>query len=250
MAMWENLRDELDAWHQDGRTAVFWWRDDDACTVTPALERALTISDAKQVPVALAVIPRDADNHLCVRIADCQRAAVLLHGWAHANHAPADERQCEYGLNRSLPDVVEELKAGVDRLNHFANFLPVLVAPWNRIDPHFLPYLPEAGVHGLSVLGPRSAQQAAPGVTIANVHVDIVDWTRGGFVGEHRALEQAIDHLRQKRLGEVDDEEPTGLMTHHGFHDPECWSFIEAFLDATSSHPAARWASARGVFCP
>ena len=45
-----------------------------------------------------------------------------------------------------------------------------------------------------------------------------LDWRgSGGFVGVFAALEQVITHLRQRRTGEADADEPTGLMTHHGF---------------------------------
>ena len=84
-----------------------------------------------------------------------------------------------------------------------------------------------------------------------NVHVDIIDWqgTRG-FVGSVAALEQVVRHLRRRRTGEVDADEPTGLMTHHGFHDEGCWRFIDEFLRRTRAHPVVRWLDAKDAFWP
>jgi hypothetical protein len=78
-----------------------------------------------------------------------------------------------------------------------------------------------------------------------------MDWRgSGGFVGVFAALEQAITHLRQRRTGEADADEPTGLMTHHGFHDEGCWRFIQEFLGHTQAHPAVRWLDAKDAFWP
>ena len=83
MANWDDLARELDAWHRERDVArTFWWRDDDAARVTPALMRLLALSDAAETPVALAVIPRDAEDglreHLASPAAACERAAAWL----------------------------------------------------------------------------------------------------------------------------------------------------------------------------
>ena len=52
---WEALTRELDLWEEDGRTATFWWRDDDAADHTDALNELLLLRTALGVPLALAV---------------------------------------------------------------------------------------------------------------------------------------------------------------------------------------------------
>ena len=248
---WDHLAAELDAWAAAGRIATFWWRDDDATRVTPALQRLLDIASRTRVPVALAVIPRDADDGLCSWLSDRPIATVLQHGFAHANHAPDDQRQEEYGPHRPRPVMLAELADGWRRLGRFDRALPVLVAPWNRMDEDLVPQLPKAGLGAVSSLGPRSTENAAPGVRRTNVHVDIVDWGgTGGFVGEDSAIAQLLDHLRARRAGTVDAGEPTGLMSHHLFHDEGCWQFVEAVLQRTQTHPAVRWHGAREAFWP
>ena len=88
-------------------------------------------------------------------------------------------------------------------------------------------------------------------MVIANSHVDIVAWrTSRAFVGLEQAIEQVLAHLRARRTGVVDGAEPTGLMTHHLFHDPACWQFCRDMLCATKEHPAVVWLSSREVFVP
>jgi hypothetical protein len=250
MATWDDLAEELDSWHGNGRCASFWWRDDDAVRVTPALERLLALSKAAETPVALAVIPRDAEDGLRDWLSGQPLATVLQHGWSHANHAP-DGRQEEFGLHRPLPAMLDELALGWGRIAGFTRSLPVLVAPWNRIDPQVFPHLLATGLRAISSLGPRASPTPCAGVGMTNVHIDIMDWRgSGGFVGVFAALEQAITHLRQRRTGEADADEPTGLMTHHGFHDEGCWRFIQEFLGHTQAHPAVRWLDAKDAFWP
>ncbi|TVR99567.1 MAG: hypothetical protein EA406_03045 [Rhodospirillales bacterium] len=251
MADWDDLHRELDAWSAAGRQATLWWRDDDATRDCPALAHLLHISARHGVPVALAVIPRGADSTLAPLLAGCPQAAALQHGYAHANHAPEGVRQEEYGPHRRREVMLAELAEGWLRIADLPQALPVLVAPWNRMDPELLPQLPEAGLHGVSTLGPREGAEPAPGVRRTNVHVDIMDWHgTGGFVGDGGALGQVLQHLRARREEAADADEPTGLMTHHGFHDEGCWRFIDAFLGATRRHPAVRWLDAREAFWP
>ncbi|HYN37871.1 MAG TPA: polysaccharide deacetylase family protein [Rhodospirillales bacterium] len=249
MSDWGDLSDELDAWQRAECRAHFWWRDDDATGVTPALLRLLDLAHRHETPVALAVIPRDAKDDLRRHLADRPLAWVLQHGWSHDNHAPDGDRQEEFGVHRSLPAMLAELAEGWRRIGGFARAVPVMVAPWNRMDPHLLPHLPAVGLTAVSTLGPRQRPEAAPGVRRTNVHVDLIDWqgTRG-FMGAGLVLEQVLAHLRARRAGTADADEPTGLMTHHGFHDEGCWAFIDELLARTRAHPAVRWLAAPEAF--
>ncbi len=251
MAAWQQLSEELNRWHDRGRIATFWWRDDDATRASPELARLLTIGAEQDVPVALAVIPRDVDGSLRELLTAYPRAAVLQHGWSHENHAPSEERQEEHGPHRPRAIMAEELAEGWRRIAAMPGALPVLVAPWNRFDPELLPMLPSIGLCGISTLGPRGAAEPAPGVRRTNVHIDIMDWRgTGGFFGDDRVLDQVLQHLVARRCGTADAAEPTGLMTHHLFHDDGCWRFIARFLSHTRNHPAVRWLDAREAFWP
>jgi hypothetical protein len=255
LAGWRDLIDELDRWQAAGRLATLWWRDDDAEGPTPALDRLLALKDAGPrgpLPLSLAVIPGPAGPGLAARLGRESAVSVLQHGWAHANHAPMGERTIELGPHRPASDVLAELTDGRQRLARLfgRQFLPVVVPPWNRIDGAVAESLPGHGYRGLSSDGAR-ARDRHDGFTVANVHIDIFRWQPPArFIGTDLALGQAVRHLAARRLGAVDPDEPTGLMTHHLQHDAGCWQFLERFLAVTASHPAVRYLSAADIFMP
>ncbi len=253
MSGWDVLERELDAWPQTGGTATFWWRDDDASRSCPALDRLFAAHGDLAVPLALAVIPAGADRSLCDRLADHHRRgtdiAVLQHGYAHRNYAPEDQKNTEFGADRSHEEVSADLVAGSRLLAPFPGFVPVLAPPWNRFADQWLGALPSLGFCGVSTFGPRTAPMPVAGLCQANAHIDIVNW-RGDrkFIGEDAALAAAVAHLRQRRLGEVDADEPTGLLTHHKEHDDASWQFIAAFVRATGNNAATAWLNASEMF--
>ena len=250
MADWSGLELELDAWQREGRTATFWWRDDDAKGVTEDLDRLLALRKEVRVPLALAVIPSGAHDPLARRLGALAEVTVLQHGFAHVNHAPEGEKKVEIGAGRPADQILGELIAGRDKLHSLFAFksLPALVPPWNRIDPAIVAVLAEQGFTGLSTWGPREESETA-GLTRINTHIDIIDWKGGrNFVGEAAALDQAVAHLRARRAGDADDAEPTGLLTHHLAHDRGCWKFLATFLARTREHPATRWLGAHRLF--
>ncbi len=251
MADWKALADELDRWAGDGRTATLWWRDDDATRPSAALDRLLELRAGAGAPLSLAVIAATAGRAAAERIAADAEIDVLQHGYAHRNHAPPGERKSELGPERPADAALDELCRGRRRLAGLfgGRALDVLVPPWNRIADELVGRLPGAGFTGLSAYGPRRGARAAPGLRQINTHIDIIDW-RGtrGFVGDEAALSLALGHLRARRAGAADGDEPTGLLSHHLVHDEAAWRFVGAFLEATMAHPGARWVRARDAF--
>jgi len=245
---------ELDAWHQAGRRATFWWRDDDAVEPTPALDRLLDLAARHDTPLMLAVIPARATAALVARLTRAGPGAVAVqHGFAHLNHAPAGEKKWELGAHRPLAAVLEELARGRARMDAlFADaWLDVLVPPYNRIAPEVISALGRLGYRGLSADGARRAALAAPGVVQVNTHADIMRWDAPrGFLGTSGALERFCTHLKARRLGQADAAEPTGLLTHHLAHDEGCWDFLEQFMPRVLAHPAAAFVHPRTIFAP
>jgi len=156
--------------------------------------------------------------------------------------------KAELGADRDLSEIGHELADGWGRLTELfgGRPLPVMVPPWNRIAPAVTAALPEWGYRGLSTYKPRPT---ALGLTIANTHIDIIDWvgTRE-FVGVEQALGDAIAHLAARREGRCDGTEPTGLLTHHLAHSDGCWRFLPEFVQRTQAHPITRWIHARDIF--
>jgi hypothetical protein len=248
-AGWEALTRELDLWATEGRTATFWWRDDDATAPTRALDKLRACAIAASIPVALAVIPAKVTPELIAELRDWPSVRVLQHGLSHTNHETPPAKKTELGPARPAQHVIADLITGWNLLQAFDHPLPVLVPPWNRISPGLIGRLPGLGYKGLSAFTPRAQPHPAPGLLQVNTHVDIVDWRGGGvFAGTSATISATVRHLSARRNGAADPEEPTGLLTHHLVHDADCERFLDQFTAATSRHPAASWLDARDIF--
>jgi peptidoglycan/xylan/chitin deacetylase (PgdA/CDA1 family) len=251
-ATWSGLQDELDRWYEHGRCATLWWRDDDAVAPSRRLDELLGV--AGDTPVALAVIPAPAQRELAMRLRMRAQTGVsiLQHGWCHHNYA-ANGKKSEFPSSRPVADIVDDLARGRDRLKDLfgASALAVLAPPWNRLDPALLPVLAEAGIAAVSQIKPRRSRWAAMSVFAANVHVDLVAWRGGGgFVGEAAALGGIVGHLRARREGRVDPDEPTGILSHHLVQDEASGHFLGRLVAAMHGQRAARWLGADEVFGP
>ncbi len=249
---WSDLIDELDRWGDDGRIATLWWRDDDAVAGTRQLGELMAVANG--VPLALAVIPALAEPAFAEWLDEAAPAStrILQHGWQHANHA-ATEKKSEFPKSRSREAVAIDLMQGRGRLTALfgTRTLPVLAPPWNRFDDSFLPLLAECGIGGISQINPRAATFPGPLVFESNVHVDLVAWHGDrGFVGEAAALCDLVGHLRARRRGSVDRDEPTGILTHHLVQDAATSAFLDRLLKLTLDYPATEWLDAELVFSP
>jgi hypothetical protein len=253
MADWGELQRELDAWERQGETATLWWRDDDAVTPTPALQQLIALAAwaGEALPIALAVIPARADADLVRALQDRRHVAILQHGYAHANNAVGGGKKAEFPVGREALIALHELSLGSRRMQELfgGRALPVLVPPWNRIDPALVAQLPEIGLRGLSSYGPRNSGVAKIGIAVVNTHVDIMRWHgERGFLGVGPCLDLAVGHLRARRERRVDGSEATGILTHHLVHDANAWRFLADFVQRTNGHPAARWVHAAELF--
>lgn len=210
----------------------FWWRDDDAATVSPQLRRALALSESSGVALALAVVPEAADPGLFALLHE--RVTVLQHGTDHRNRAAAGEKKTEYPAAEPIEAALARVADGFGRLKAQAkaHFFPVLAPPWNRMRTDLLPTLPAIGIRGVSMYGTRKSLELPQ----VNTHVDIVAWRRGRrFIGESEALTLALKNL---------SESPLGWLTHHAMHDEEAWRFLERLFKAKG----VRWVSVTEVF--
>lgn len=240
MTGWAAFAAELDRWRGAGRVATFWWRDDDAIAPSAALDRLLEMRTRAQPPLTLAVIPARATAALAGRLAGEGAVTPVQHGYDHANHAPPGAGKAELGDHRPVAETIDELAAGRGRMRAlFGATPPLLVPPWNRIGAGVAAALPGLGYRALSTFG--ADHRAAAGMIQINTHIDIIDWpgTRR-FVGVGAALDAAIAHLRARRDGHADADQPTGLLTHHLAHDAGCWDFVAEFVARVAAHDGAR----------
>jgi len=246
----DDIARELDLWAEAGRVARFWWRDDDAIAPTPALAKLIELSEAHRIEVALAVIPALAAEALPDALLEREHIAVLQHGYAHKNHAASNSKSVECGGERPTAQVLAELAEGGRLLKKL--FGPraesILAVPWNRIERRVLDRLSEAGFRGASAYGPRARMSGAPGLVIANAHVDPMNWRQRRFAGDEKAVSAVLGELRARRTKKVEADEPLGLLTHHLDHDGPFWSFLERLFRVTIAHPAARWITVAEAF--
>lgn len=234
---WIALRDELARWRQAGEIARLWLRDDDAVSVTPALERLTDLCAAHAVPYLVAAIPSRADEGLAVYLADQPLAEIAAHGWSHRNHAAA--AKAEFPIDRPRGEIVRDLTEARMRIETLfgAKAVPIYVPPWNRIAPEVAALLPLAGFRAVSALG--RARSALPPLPEVNVHLDVIDWrgSRGGRDPDTLANELAA-HLSSAR---ENGWSATGILTHHLDHDAVAWRFLEDLFAETADHAGVRW---------
>jgi hypothetical protein len=232
---WNALEGEIRRRQDAGQPVEFWWRDDDASVSNRALERLLGLSRSHRVPVALAVIPQDAEAKLFQQLHE--HVTVLQHGTDHRNRAAAGEKKTEYPGAEPDQAALSRIVHGLEKLRPFSQFIPVLAPPWNRIRKDLLDKLPGIGIRGVSAYGPQARREAAPGLRQVNTHIDIVAWRAGRrFVGEEQALSQVIKWLATG--------EPVGWLTHHAVHDAAAWDFLARLLTVRG----VRWVSAGQLF--
>jgi hypothetical protein len=244
---WHPLRAELERWERAGETVRLWLRDDDAIEVTPALRRLLDLTTAHRVPALLAVIPAQAQPSLSEFLEPHAIVEVGVHGFQHANHAPAGEKAEEFTPDRDPDEVLRELRSGLDRLRTLfgAKCLPLFVPPWNRISRAAASSLPVAGYRALSTFGGRPLLEARTGLIEVNTHLDIIDWrgTRGGRDPGWLALELASELGRARERGYA----PVGVLTHHLVHDAAAWGFLDCLFSETARHRIVHWVAARDL---
>ncbi|MCG6952640.1 MAG: hypothetical protein LJE90_09735 [Betaproteobacteria bacterium] len=246
---WAVLDDELARWREAGRSATFWWRDDDAVQRTPALERLLGLAREFEMPLALAVVPAAAQASLFDALPES--VCVLQHGVDHRDRSSAGAKRSEFPFDEPADAALARIAEGGARLARLAGarWSAAFAPPWNRLPAALAARLPAAGLRGLSAFGARACAYPAAGLVQVNTHVDLIAWREDrGFVGVRSALAQAVRHLAARRRGEADPDEPTGWLTHHLQHDAATWDFLARLLASMRRDPAVRWLSAQPLF--
>ena len=241
---WSELDRELAHWQEAGLSLPLWWRDDDAMSHSTELERLADLSAQLDLPVHLAVIPQGVTPDLSRFVAGHPLLIPVVHGWAHQNHAPAGEKKAEFGAHRPLEELLEDAERGLTALQKMfgTSLRPMFVPPWNRISPEMLTWLAGAGYTAVSTFTPRQAAKPAPGLLRVNTHLDPIDWKGSrSLLPPEQLIAQVARQLRDRRLGDADNAEPYGLLSHHLVHDEPVWEFIGALARRLLDGPAEAW---------
>lgn len=246
------LYDELSLWQNSGLACRLWWRDDDLVQLSPNLQRMHALSQQYGAAVLVAVIPEPMDEALGRDTAGMRDFTWCQHGLAHRNHEPPGVPNSEFPTTRPASKVTDDLLAGKRLMaERFGDrFLPVLVPPWNAFREDLIDTLASLGYLGISQYGARPAGQDAPLVRV-NAHLDVVDWSAAPAFPAHRTaflLARLVELLRQRRAGDLDREEATGILTHHRAMDDAAWVFMDALLKITRRFSCVRWLSPSELF--
>jgi hypothetical protein len=231
----------LARWHENGRIASLWLRDDDADAPSPALDSLLAMTAEHGVSVLVAIIPARADRALAERLHRERHVEAAVHGVAHVNHATEGEKRAELGTARPADTILAELRAAREHLTQlFPVLSDLLVPPWNRIAPSVASRIGEAGFAGISAFGWKPV---AAGVRQLNTHVDLIDWKAQG---RWRRLDEVIVLLAGALAAsrELHGFAPVGMLSHHLRRSRESDSMLDELLGGTASNPAIRWRSA------
>lgn len=230
----EALRAALDA--APGPVAL-WWRDDDAGRAHPRLDALLALAERRGAPVALAAVPDWLEREAAERILACQEASVLQHGIAHTSHAGPGAKKIELGGAADHGRLAEGLVRGREALAEAfgPRFRPVLVPPWNRIDPDLVPGLPALGFRALSTFGRRRVAEPASGLCQVNTHLDLVAWREDA---RPLSLDEALFGLAARVRAH--DGEPIGILSHHLVMDETAFAALDRLLALVQDHPKAR----------
>ena len=247
---WTLLDTALQGARDRDREPVLWWRDDDAAEATPQLDRLLGLADAFDAGLGIAAVPSRVQTSLVERLREEPRASILVHGYAHANHAPQSDKKAEFGPAREVAVMEGEAREGLRHLEAVFgdSVLRVFVPPWNRISPALVRRLPEAGYVGLSTFRDRPSAHPAPGLLQVNTHVDPIDWHGTRSLAQVPALVAALADAVRSRAVQRGPMEPVGLLTHHLVHDEAIWSFCEELL-VFLAQKKLRFALVRKLFC-
>ncbi len=256
ISIWQEFENELKLWQQANIEPKFWWRDDDASKSGIKLEQLSDISGG--LPISLAVVPNWLDDNQPLAPwlnSYFDNATVIQHGWAHQNHAAANQKKSEFCNNRPLKDSMNDIIKGDKLLKSIfkQRYQAVFVPPWNRICDDIIIELSNMGILALSTYG--AAKPDLSSQNRINSHVDIINWRDGRkFIGENNAIKLYIDHLAAKRLiltiksvnmnvnppQQINQHEPTGILTHHMDHDDDCWNFLQDLVKFSKNN-GMRW---------
>ncbi|MEQ8586650.1 MAG: polysaccharide deacetylase family protein [Thalassobaculaceae bacterium] len=235
MTALDTLSRHLDAREAAGRPLALWWRDDDLETPSDALSVCLAALDAAGIAAAFAAVPAGL-TPAAVAALGGSRVVLFVHGWAHVNHAGADEKKSEFGANRPLADRLAEIARGWDRVREIGGdrAVPCFVPPWNRIGDDLLPALSGTGIGALSAFASPKRRPPAASVPRLDTHLDLIDWRGSGAPISGEALATRI-----VQHDGVDG--PVGILSHHRVTGPGAWADWRPVLRLLSAHPTVRW---------
>jgi hypothetical protein len=241
------LDDELYLWGRMGLRPCFWWRDDDACRDSLALQSLRRLLDTEFL--FLAVVPGLLSDDLVRIIEPGAPVCVLQHGWMHTNHAAPGKDPSEFPRQRPAEAIARELRAGQTILSGAFpdTFHRVFVPPWHRCADWVLRDAAQLGFENVSLESPPFPllTRGYPGEI--NIEIDLCDWTRNGsFIGTERLAHLLVRALKLRRHWHQ-QQAPVGILSHHALLTTVDLGSLSVLLELLRVHDA-EWKDAQTLF--
>ncbi len=205
---------------------VRWFvRDDDGGWEDAALVRLLDRAAAQGVsvdiaviPMALSATPAGLGMHL-----DQGTARVHQHGCRHLDRSTIG-RKCEFGEERTVMEIVEDLSTGWQRLVvcFGERARPIFTPPWNRCSHTTARCLPQLGFTTLSRESGASRFNVAG---LAEVPVTF-DW-----FAKRKGVPLTWGERGELLATQVRSGRTVGIMLHHAVTGPEDLDQIERVFE-------------------
>ncbi len=202
MSSWlQPVEDALDA--APSPVPVFF-RDDDAGWGDERLLALLDAIASLELPVDLAVIPRELEAGLARELRE-RPVGLHQHGLAHVNHE-REGRKCEFGPARDAAAQRRDIAEGRERLTALLGdrLDPIFTPPWNRCTADTGRVLADLGFTALSREA-RAEPLGVPGLRELPVSVDYV--------------RLSPEELGTRIAAAIGGGAPVGLMFHHAVMD-------------------------------
>lgn len=259
------LESEFRYWTDAGLTAVFWLRDDDAVSVTPALLRLENLARRYEIGVGLAVVPGRLQPDLADHLkADKSPFFAMCHGWVHENHGTPTQPS-EFCAARPPEAMAADLNhARAAMTSKLGVAAPYFVPPFGQIAPSAAAELPALGFAGLSNQSsralnqfvrlnskhrwlPKSPMPRPVWPATLDAHVDPIDWWKQTARDQAATHERLVGELRVRRKGYKAVNAPIGLLGHHLVHDEAIWDSLERLIALLRAQSCAQFPPIRDL---
>ena len=247
---WRRLRATLADLRVANKRVAVWLRDDDAIAMTDQLRAFLERLTRLRIPAALAVIPARLSPDFEAALAPFADVDLLVHGWAHVNHAEVGAKSSEFPINRADEESACDLREGLARVSALAprRSRPIFVPPWNRAAPNLPTILPALGYRGASGSHRGRLPLTQDAFLVRNIHWDPIAWRAGGGLLDEAFLLDRMTELLASELDASEPLEPIGVLTHHLIHDGWVDRFLDELLATLSESGVVRFLDAAEVF--
>ena len=232
----KGLVEYLHLLQKEGFKMRVWWRDDDVFEATEELNKLIQFSEKNGVPVHLSVIPKNLTDNAIDLLKSQNKVTILQHGYSHTNYAKVGEPLNEYGMNRALDDMLNDIRYGFYKLSEVfgEQFVPIFVPPWGHIAQPVLEQLHEIGFVGISLIGNNNKTYSS--LKNMNTHIDIHSWktkSENSYDVKMRPFEMIADDIIKiitSAKSQKNGHENIGLLTHSQIMKDNDWEIFTQLI--------------------